>query len=322
MSETILITGSSGFIWYHLAIRLLEEWNTVVWVDNENDYYDVKLKQNRRSKLEEFDNFKFYKLSLENLEDLKRVFEENKIDKVVNLAAQAGVTYSYKNPHSYIESNIVWFHNLIFLSKEFWINNFVYASTWSVYGDNENDPAKVEDKCESPLSIYAASKKANELIAYSYSSMYKLPTVWLRFFNVVWPLWRPDSALYIFTKNILEGKEIEIRNHGKMIRNNTYVGDIVDWIIKSLWFKWEKKYNIFNLWNEKKVDLMYFVEQIEKSLWIKAKKRFVDMLPWEPAVTSVDSSITRNVLWWKPTIEIEEAIKEFVNWYKEFYKKD
>jgi UDP-glucuronate 4-epimerase len=240
----------------------------------------------------------------------------------VNLAAQAGVTYSYKNPSSYIQSNIVWFFNLIDLSKNNKIKSFVYASTWSVYWDNKKDPAETEDRCESPLSIYAASKKANELIAYSYSSMYGLSTIWLRFFNVVWPWWRPDSALYIFTKNILEWKEIEIRNHGKMIRNNTYVWDIVDGIIKSLSLKNEKEYKIFNLWNEKKISLMYFVECIEKTLWITAKKKFVDMLPWEPAVTSVNSQITKDILWWEANVQIEEAIEEFVDWYKEFYKKD
>ncbi len=316
MSETILITGTSGFIGFHLATRLLKEWNKVVWIDNENDYYDVQLKKDRRAELEKFDNFKFYPIHLEDLDAVKQVFEENQIDKVVNLAAQAGVTYSYKNPHSYIQSNVVWYHNLIFCAKESAVKNFVYASTGSVYGNNTKDPAEADDRCESPLSIYAATKKANELIAYSYSSMYKLPTIGLRFFNVVGPWGRPDSALYIFTKNMLEWKSIQVRNHGKMIRNNTYVWDIVDGIIKSLWYIVEEKYHIFNLGNERKVDLMYFIEQIEKSLWMKAEKEFVDMLPWEPAVTSVDSTVTRETLWRKPTVEIEEAIQEFVDWYK------
>jgi len=318
MSETILITWTSGFIWFHLAKRLLEEWRNIIWFDNENDYYDVNLKVARRNILEKYNNFKFYKWSLENLEDLKKVFEENKIDKVCNLAAQAGVTYSYKNPYTYIQSNIVGFHNLIDIAKNNSVKNFVYASTWSVYWNNKKDPAEVEDKCESPLSIYGASKKTNELIAHSYSSMYWIQTIWLRFFNVVWSRGRPDSALFIFTKNILEWKTIEIRNHGKMRRNNTYVWDIVDGIIKSLDFVSNEKYNIFNLWNENKVELMYFVEQIEKSLWIESKKEFVDMLPWEPAVTSVDSSETRKILWWRTTKEIEDVIEEFVDWYKEY----
>ncbi len=317
--ETILVTGTSWFIWFHLAKKLLSKWKKVIWIDNENDYYDIKLKKSRRNILQESDNFIFYNESLENLESIKKIFQENKIDKVVNLAAQAWVTYSYKNPYIYIQSNIVGFHNLIDIAKNHNVKNFVYASTGSVYGANKKDPAEVEDKCESPLSIYWASKKTNELIAYSYSSMYDIQTIWLRFFNVVWPWWRPDSALYIFTKNILEWKTIQIRNHGKMTRNNTYVWDIVDGIIKSLDYKSDKKYNIFNLWNERKVKLIYFVEQIEKSLWIKAKKEFVDMLPWEPAITSVDSSKTRQILWRKTTVDIEEAIEKFTNWYKEYH---
>ncbi|HKL44523.1 MAG TPA: NAD-dependent epimerase/dehydratase family protein [Candidatus Absconditabacterales bacterium] len=318
MSETILITGTSGFIGFHLAKRLLEEGRNIIGFDNENDYYDVNLKVARRNILEKYNNFKFYKGSLENLEDLKKVFEENKIDKVCNLAAQAGVTYSYKNPYTYIQSNIVGFHNLIDIAKNNSVKNFVYASTGSVYGNNKKDPAEVEDKCESPLSIYGASKKTNELIAHSYSSMYGIQTIGLRFFNVVGSRGRPDSALFIFTKNILEGKTIEIRNHGKMRRNNTYVGDIVDGIIKSLDFVSNEKYNIFNLGNENKVELMYFVEQIEKSLGIESKKEFVDMLPGEPAVTSVDSSETRKILGWRTTKEIEDVIEEFVDWYKEY----
>jgi len=318
MLKTVLVTGSSGFIGFHLSKKLLELWYKVVWLDIENDYYDVNLKIARRNELVKSNNFKFYKQDLCDLVWLKKIFEENTVDKVVNLAAQAWVTYSYKNPFEYIQSNIVGFHNLIDVAKNFGIENFVYASTGSVYGDNTKDPAEAKDQCETPLSIYAASKKSNELIAYSYSSMYWLSTIGLRFFNVIWPWWRPDSALYIFTKNILEGKSIDVRNHGKMRRNNTYVGDIVDGIVLALDYQVDKKYHIFNLWNERKVELMYFIERIEHELWLMAEKKYVDMLPGEPAVTSVDSAVTRDILWWSPKVGIEEGIAVFVQWYKLF----
>jgi len=212
--ETILITWTSWFIGFHLAKRLLEEWNTkIIWFDNENDYYDVNLKIARRKELEKFDDFKFYKWDLANLDDLKKVFKENKIDKVCNLAAQAWVRYSLINPFAYIQTNIVWFTNIIELAKDYKVKNFVYASSSSVYWKNEKQPFSVEDRVDNPISLYAASKKSNELIAHTYSHLYKLPTTWLRFFTVYWPYWRPDMAMFIFADKITKWEKIPVFNY-------------------------------------------------------------------------------------------------------------
>jgi len=319
MKKTILVTWSSGFIGFHLVKRLLDEGHFVVGIDNENDYYDVTLKQARREELEKSDSFVSYKENLEDLDAVKKIFIEHEIDKIAHMAAQAGVTYWFKDPFCYVQTNIVGFHNLLDEAKNYKVKNFVFASTWSVYGDNEKDPAEPEDRCETPLSIYAATKKSSELIAYVYSYLYDIQTIGLRFFNVIWPRGRPDSAIFLFTKNILAGKPIEVRNHGKMKRNNTYVGDIVDGIVKSLWFKNDQKYQIFNLGNENHVDLMYFIERIEHELGMEAKKEFVDMLPGETAVTSVNSDLTREKMWWDTKVEIEEGICDFVKWYNGFY---
>ena len=317
MSETILITWSSGFIWYHLSTRLLKEWNTVIWFDNENDYYDIKLKQDRRSELEKNENFKFYKWNLENLEDLKKVFEENKIDKVVNLAAQAWVLYSIEDPFSYIQTNIVWFHNVLDLAKNYKIKNFVYASTASVYGGN-TPPFTVGDKTDAPLSLYWATKKADELIAHSYANIFDMPITGLRFFNVLWPAGRPDGALYIFAENIAQWKPIKLFNNGNMKRNFTHVYDIVEWIILAL--NNPSKYEIYNLWNTNIVELNYFVDRIEQELGKTAiEKILVPMQLGEIVESKVNIDHTVDWLWWKPTLDVDVMVKDFVDWYK-WYK--
>lgn len=316
--ETILITWTSWFIWFHLAKRLLEEWNTnIIWFDCENDYYDVNLKIARREELTKFDNFKFYKWYLENYEDLKQVFEENKIDKVCNLAAQAWVRYSIINPFAYIQSNIVWFHNIIELAKVYEIKNFVYASSSSVYWKNEKQPFSVDDTVDNPISLYAASKKSNELIAHTYSHLFKLPTTWLRFFTVYWPYWRPDMAMFIFADNISNWKPIPVFNNGDMKRDFTYIDDIVDWVIKSL--NTISDYEVFNLWNHNTVQLEYMIDLIEKWLWKKAKKDYKWMQPGDVKSTWADVEHTYDKLWWKAKTSIEEWVDNFIKWYKEFY---
>lgn len=320
MSETIIITWSSWFIGFHTAKKLLEQWNIVIWFDNENDYYDVNLKIARRKELEVFPKFKFYKWNLENLEDLKKIFEENHIDKVLNLAAQAWVRYSLINPFAYIQTNIVWFHNLIELAKQYKIKNFVYASSASVYWANKKIPFAVGDQTDKPISLYGATKKADELIAHSYSYYFKLPTIWLRFFNVYWPRGRPDGAFFIFTKWILEDQTIQVFNEGKTIRNFTYIDDIVDGIIKSLGHIPENNFEIFNLWNTNTVELNYMIECIEKNCGKIGKKEYLPADIADIPESWVDIEHTKQLLWREPKTDIEEWVKNLVDWYKKFYK--
>jgi len=316
--ETVLITWTSWFIGFHLAKRLLEEWNTkIIWFDNENDYYDINLKIARRNILEKFDNFKFYKWDLANLEDLEKVFEENKIDKICNLAAQAGVRYSIENPNAYIQSNLVWFWNIIELAKDYKVKNFVYASSSSVYWANKKQPFSVDDRVDNPVSLYAATKKSNELIAHSYSHIFNLPCTGLRFFTVQWPYGRPDMAYFKFTKKIFEWDEIDIYNHWKMQRDFTDIEDIVDWVIKAL--NNIAKYEIFNLWNDTPTALEDMISLLEKNIWIKAKRNYIWMQDWDVKSTWADIEHTKEVLNWEPKIRIEDTIKKFVDWYREFY---
>lgn len=313
----ILITWTSGFIWFNLARKLLERWDFIIWIDNENDYYDVSIKHDRRAMLEENKNFKFYNWNLQDMDFMKKVFTENKIDRVCNLAAQAWVRYSLTDPFSYIQSNIVWFHNIIYLAKEYWIKNFVYASSSSVYGTNTKQPFSVEDKTDSQISLYAASKKSNELIAHTYSHLYKLPTTGLRFFTVYWPWGRPDMALFKFTKAMLEGKPIDVYNHGKMERDFTYIDDIVDWVIRCIDTIFD--YEVFNIWNDNVVQLEYMIELVEKNLWIKAQKNYMWMQPGDVPSTWADIEHTKEKLNWRPTTNIEEGVAKFIDWYKRYY---
>ena len=315
----ILITWTSWFIWFSLAKRLLNDWNQVIWFDNENDYYDINLKLARRSQLERYDSFKFYKWSLENYSELEMVFRENQIDKVVNLAAQAWVRYSIENPFAYINSNIVWFHNIIYLSKEFKIQNFVYASSSSVYGNNEKQPFSIEDPVDRPISLYAATKKSNELIAHTYSHIFWLPTIWLRFFTVYGPWSRPDMAMLKFAHKISKWETIDVYNYWKMKRDFTYIDDIVDWIIKAL--NYGTKYDVFNLWSDSPIELEYLILLLEQNLWVKANKNYMSLQAWDVLETSADINHTRELLWWEPKFKIEEWVKNFSDWYKIFYMK-
>lgn len=315
----ILITWTSWFIWFFTAKALLERWEKVIWVDIENDYYDVNLKLSRRKVLESYKNFKFYKIWLEDLESLEKVFQENNIDKVCNLAAQAWVRYSIENPFAYINSNIVWFHNIINLSTKYKVKNFVYASSSSVYGKNEKQPFSVDDKVDNPISLYAATKKTNELIAHTYSHIHKLPTTWLRFFTVYWPFSRPDMAMLKFALKMRSWKEIEVYNNWEMQRDFTYIDDIVTWVIASL--DNISEYEVFNLWNDKPVKLEYMIDLLEKNLWIKANKKYLPMQPWDVKSTWSDIEHTYEKLNWKPTTSIEDWIKKFSEWFLEYYKQ-
>jgi len=314
----ILITWTSWFIWFHLAKKLLDRWDDVVWIDCENDYYDQTIKYARRDILEKYSNFKFYKIKLENFDDLKEVFENELPEKVCNLAAQAWVRYSLINPFAYVQSNIVWFHNLIELSKEHWIKNFVYASSSSVYWKNEKQPFSVDDKVDSPISIYAASKRSNELIAHTYSHLYWLPTTWLRFFTVYWPWGRPDMAMLIFANKMVKNEPIPVFNYWKMRRDFTYIDDIVEWVTRCLDNNF--KYEILNIWNNNTVELEYVIDLLEKNLWVKAIKDYLPIQPWDVPATWADIEHTKDLLNWQPTTSIETWLENFINWYKEYYK--
>lgn len=319
MSENILITWTSGFIGFHTAKKLLEQGETIIGFDNENDYYDINLKIARRTILEQFTNFKFYKENLEDLAAVTKVFEENKIDKVLNLAAQAGVRYSLINPYIYIQTNIVGFHNLIELSKQHKIKNFVYASSASIYGANTKMPFTVGDQTDSPISLYGATKKTNELIAHSYSFYFGLPTIGLRFFNVYGPRGRPDWAFFIFAKWILKEQTIQVFNEGKTIRNFTYIDDIVDGIIKTLNHTPNNNYEIFNLWNTNTVELNHMIKCIEKECNKVWQKEYLPADISDIPESWVDIEHTKKLIWREPKTEIDDGVKKLMQRYKNFY---
>ncbi|MDP2090192.1 MAG: GDP-mannose 4,6-dehydratase [Candidatus Gracilibacteria bacterium] len=314
----ILVTGTSGFIGFFLAKKLLELGYSVIGVDCENDYYDVNLKLDRRKILQKNNYFKFYKIKLENYNDLEKVFIENKIDKVCNLAAQAGVRYSIDNPFVYIESNIIGFHNIINLAAKYKVANFVYASSSSVYGKNEKQPFSVEDKVDNPVSLYAVTKKTNELIAHTYSHLYDLPTTGLRFFTVYGPYSRPDMAMLKFALKMQKGDKIEVYNNGDMLRDFTYIDDIIDGIILSL--NQINNYEIFNLGNDKPVKLEYMIDSLEKHLGYKTNKVYLPMQDGDLKSTWSDIDHTYEKLGWRPKIDLDQGIEKFCIWFKEYYK--
>jgi UDP-glucuronate 4-epimerase len=316
-NTTILVTGSAGFIGFHLAKTLLSSDINIIGIDNLNDYYDINLKKARNNILKKSDNYKFYKGDLTDINFIKKVLDENKIDKVCHLAAQAGVRYSLTHPHAYIQSNIVGFTNIIDEAKNHNIKDFIYASSSSVYGNNQKLPFSVKDNVDKPISLYAASKKANELIAHSYHHLYGMNCTGLRFFTVYGPYGRPDMALFLFTKAILENKPIKVFNHGKMKRDFTYIDDIVNGIIASL--KKSYPYEIFNLGNHKSIELNYFIKLIEKNLGKEAKKEMMSIQPGDVENTFADIKSSQEKLNFAPQTSIEAGIKKFINWYKEYY---
>ena len=315
--KTYLVTGAAGFIGFHVSRVLLTRGDQVLGLDNLNDYYDVSLKEARLSMLRDHQHVAFYREDLANKEGLTRIFADNPIQIVCNMAAQAGVRYSLLNPFAYQRSNLEGFLNLIHLAKEHKVDNFVYASSSSVYGNNKKVPFSVKDPVDHPISLYAATKKANELTAHTYSHLYGLPCTGLRLFTVYGPWGRPDMALFIFTKAILSGQPIEVYNYGKMKRDFTYIDDIVQGVLASL--DRPAPYAVYNLGNSRTVDLLYFIECIERSLGKEAEKKLLPMQPGDVAETYADISESQRALEFQPTTAIEEGIEHFIQWYRSYY---
>lgn len=322
----VLVTGCAGFIGYHLSKRLLDDGYQVVGLDNLNDYYDQSLKMDRLNLLMTEPTFIFIKGSLENLELLEQTFDQHSFTTVVNLAAQAGVRYSLEHPHAYIQSNVVGFANMLECCRKYPVKHLLYASSSSVYGDNKNIPFSIEDRVDHPISLYAATKKANEEMAYTYSHLYKLPTTGLRFFTVYGPWGRPDMALFSFANAIMQKKAIEIYNNGNMKRDFTYIDDVIEAIfrlIKKGPFVSESPppHELFNIGNHQPVQLNEFVSLLEHELGTMAIKNYLPIQPGDIPETFADISALEQAIHYRPSTPIEEGIKQFVAWYKDYYKE-
>ncbi len=331
----ILVTGAAGFIGFHLSQILLARGDEVIGLDNLNNYYDINLKQARLNILNTHPNFKFVKLDLENKLGLENLFNTHEIHRVAHLAAQAGVRYSIENPHTYIDSNITGFLHILEGCRHHQIQHLVYASTSSVYGAHTNQPFKETDSSEHPMALYAATKKANELMAHSYSSLFNLPTTGLRFFTVYGPWGRPDMALFLFTKAILNHEPLDIFNHGKMVRDFTYVADIVEGIKRALDnpakpdLNWDSDhpnpatsyapYKIYNIGNSQPVELMDYIRAIEKFTNQKAILNFLPMQAGDVPSTCADISRLEQDLGYKPKVSIQEGVENFIAWYQGYY---
>jgi UDP-glucuronate 4-epimerase len=332
--KKILITGAAGFIGYHLSQRLLKEGYEIYGIDNLNSYYDPTLKQARLVQLQA-SNFKFQQLDIQNYEGLTKVFTDFQPDIVINLAAQAGVRYSLENPRSYIESNLDGFFNILEASRQHGVSNFIYASSSSVYGNNEKSPFAETDNVDHPVSLYAATKKSNELIAHTYSHLYKMTTVGLRFFTVYGPWGRPDMAYYFFTKAILEGKKIQLFNQGLNLRDYTYIEDIVESIKRMLdgfdslqpavendQYTATKSpyYHLFNIGGSNSVSVLEFVEILEAALGKKAIKELVGFQAGDVFSTEADTTTLESFINFKPSISLKDGLTNFVAWYKNYYQ--
>lgn len=316
MPSKILVTGAAGFIGFHLSKSLLKDGYEVLGVDNLNDYYDPKLKHARLDIINKHPNFKFEKVDIADRESLTKVFVDFAPNKVVNLAAQAGVRYSLQNPYAYMESNLIGFLNIIELCRHNNVEGLIYASSSSVYGSNKKIPFNVDDRVDNPISLYAATKKANELIANTYSHLYGLHTTGLRFFTVYGPWGRPDMAMYIFTDKISKDEPIQVFNNGKMKRDFTYIDDIIKGIRASI----DKNYQceIFNLGNHRSEDLMYMIELIEKNIGKKAIVDFQPMQPGDVPESFADIEKSSEMLGYRPSINIDTGIKYLIDWFKEY----
>lgn len=333
--KRILVTGAAGFIGFHLSRRLISDGNQVIGLDNLNDYYDVRLKHDRLAQLEQLPNFSFIKMGLEEREPLHQLFESGKFDTVVNLAAQAGVRYSLTNPYAYIDSNINGFINILEGCRHHGVKHLVYASSSSVYGANTTMPFSVHHNVDHPVSLYAATKKANELMAHTYSSLYGIPTTGLRFFTVYGPWGRPDMALFLFTKAILEGRPIDVFNHGKMRRDFTYVDDIVEGVVRVIGntpkpdSSWSgdvpdpgtsfAPYKIYNIGNNQPVELMRFIEVLEQCLGRQATKNLLPIQAGDVPATYADVDDLMNDVGFRPATSLEDGIRKFVEWYRGYY---
>ncbi|MBP7652641.1 NAD-dependent epimerase [Candidatus Dependentiae bacterium] len=334
--KKILITGAAGFIGFHLSEKLCLRGYNIVGIDNLNNYYDVKLKEDRLNILRKNNNFNFLKLDISDKKTILEIFEKNDFDIVINLAAQAGVRYSLQNPYAYIDSNITGFLNILEGCRHNKVKHLVYASSSSVYGGNSNMPFSVHQNVDHPVSLYAATKKANELMAHTYSSLYKIPVTGLRFFTVYGPWGRPDMALFLFTKSILENKPIDVFNYGKMKRDFTYIDDITEGISKVMLNiplpneNWDRlnpdpatsfaPYKLYNIGNHNPVELLDFISAIEKALGKPAVKKFLPIQSGDVPATFADVDDLVRDSGFKPSTSIEKGIAEFIKWYKEYYK--
>ncbi len=317
--QVVLITGCAGFIGFHTAKRLLSQGKTVIGLDNFNTYYDSSLKEARNKILEQFPSFTLYRGDIENVEFLRAVLQTHPIDKICHLAAQAGVRYSMENPHAYIQSNIVGFTNLLEEARNAGIRDFVFASSSSVYGENKKVPFSEKNRVDNPISLYAATKKANEEIAFSYSHLFQMNCTGLRFFTVYGPWGRPDMALFKFTDKILNGEEIEVYGKGKMMRDFTYIDDIVSGILQAL--AKPVPFEIINLGRGEPVQLMDFIRAIERSTDLVARKKMLPMQPGDVSKTYADISKARVMLGYAPKTSINEGVGQFVKWYRTYYGK-
>jgi len=323
-SKTYLITGGAGFIGFHLSKSLLEKGARVIGFDNMNDYYDVSLKEDRLAKLYYYDKYTFVKGDLADNADVFRVFQEYRPNIVVNLGAQAGVRYSIDNPSAYMESNMMGFFHILEGCRYFPVEHLVYASSSSVYGGNEKVPFSTGDKVDEPVSLYAATKKSNELMAHAYSKLYQIPATGLRFFTVYGPFGRPDMAYFKFTKKILAGEPIQVYNKGDMMRDFTYIDDIVRGVENILCNPPEKNekgafYKLYNIGNNKPVKLMDYIETLERCLGVEAKKEYLPMQPGDVYQTYADVTDLMQDYDFKPDTSIEEGLQKFVDWYREYY---
>ena len=325
-SKTYLITGGAGFIGFHLSKSLLEKDARVIGFDNMNDYYDVRLKEDRLAKLYYYDKYTFVKGDLADNADVFRVFQEYRPDIVVNLGAQAGVRYSIDNPSAYMESNMMGFFHILEGCRYFPVEHLVYASSSSVYGGNEKVPFSTEDKVDEPVSLYAATKKSNELMAHAYSKLFSIPVTGLRFFTVYGPFGRPDMAYFKFTKKILAGEPIQVYNKGDMMRDFTYIDDIVQGVENILCNPPEKNekgayYKLYNIGNNKPVKLMDYIETLERCLGKEAKKEYLPMQPGDVYQTYADVADLMRDYDFKPDTPIEEGLARFVEWYRDYYEE-
>jgi len=335
--NSILVTGAAGFIGFHLSMRLLADGYMVVGLDNLNNYYDVRLKEARLERLKAFDNFRFVRLDLADKEGMERLFADYEFDRVVNLAAQAGVRYSLENPHAYVESNLMGFMNVLEGCRHGKVGHLVFASSSSVYGANTLMPFSVHHNVDHPVSLYAATKKANELMAHAYSALYQIPCTGLRFFTVYGPWGRPDMALFLFTDAILHGRPIDVYNRGAMKRDFTYIDDIIEGIVRVMELipepntNWSgdrpdpgtsfAPYKLYNIGNNNPIELMRFIEAIEDTLGMKAEKNLLPIQLGDVPATFADVDDLIKDVGFKPATPIEEGIRKFVEWYKEWSKE-
>lgn len=333
--ERVLVTGAAGFIGFQLSRRLLNDGVRVTGVDNLNPYYDVQLKQDRLDQIASDDNFTFVNLDLVDRTALEDLFDRNNFDVVVNLAAQAGVRYSLTNPQAYVDSNLVGFVNILECCRHHQVKHLVFASSSSVYGANTNMPFSIHHNVDHPVSLYAATKKANELMAHTYSHLYGLCCTGLRFFTVYGPWGRPDMALFLFTKAISEGKPIKVFNHGKMQRDFTYIDDIIEGVVRVMAHLPEANpawrgdnpdpgtsyapYKIYNIGNNNPVQLLEFIEEIERALGKEAQKEFLDLQPGDVPATYADVDDLMQDVGFKPETSIATGIRRFVDWYRDYY---